>query len=352
MKAFGCELAAPRSEQSICCGRNDVRAVARGATGYNPAAMSQDRLPLFERLAFSTNAFTNGHFSCADAIREIAAAGFRGVELLADRPHLYLHREDIDQQLADVEAALRETGLRVVNVNANTASGYYGERNGPPGQTFGPSFTSVPADFPEMRGASPAAWRIDYSKRCAELAARFGCRDVAIASGFVTPRGDARHIWTQVRQAYAEVCTHAAQYGVRINIEYEPDMLLGDGNSVLRMIDEVGASNLGVNFDIGHSYCLGEDVCAMGRRIGARLHTTHVEDLLGPTPALHIDPGHLIPGDGNMPLREIFESLETQGYAGYHIVELYTYGRLGRDARFAARESYHRLTAMVSRSFQ
>ncbi|MBL8878617.1 MAG: sugar phosphate isomerase/epimerase [Phycisphaerales bacterium] len=309
--------------------------------------MMNARLPLRDRLAFSTNAFTNGQFSCADAIREIAAAGFRAVELLADRPHLYMHRNDFDRQLTDLQAALRETGLRVVNVNANTASGYYGERDGPPGQTFGPSFTSVPADFPEMRRVSPCAWRVDYSRRCVELAARFGCRDVAIASGFVTPRGDPLAIWEQTRQAYAEVCEFAARHMVRINIEYEPDMLLDDGGSVLRMIDEVGAANLGVNFDIGHSYCLGEDVCAMGRRIGARLHTTHVEDLLGPTPALHIDPGHLIPGDGHMPLREILASLEAQGFEGYHIVELYTYGRPGRDARYAARESFRRLTAMT-----
>lgn len=310
--------------------------------------MNPARPTLRERLAFSTNAFTNGRFSCAAAIREIVAAGFGAVELLADRPHLYMHRDDLEPQLKAVEAALRETGARVVNINANTASGYYGDRDGPPGQTFGPSFTSVAQDFPEMSGQAPCEWRIEYSRRCVELAARFGCRDVAVASGFVTPRGAEHDVWAQTRDAYRQTCEFAAAHGVRINIEYEPDMLVGDGEAVLRMIAAVGADNLGVNFDIGHSYCLGEDVCEMGRRFASRLHTTHVEDLLGPTPALHLDPGHQIPGDGKMPLSEIFASLEAQGFDGYHIVELYTYGRPGRDPRYAATESYRRLLNITS----
>lgn len=309
--------------------------------------MNLQRPSIRDRLAFSTNAFTNGRFDCAAAVREIAAAGFRAVELLADRPHLYIHRNDLEEQLAAVESALRETGVHVVNLNANTAAGYYGRLEGPPGQTFGPSLTSVPEDFPELRDTTPCAWRVDYTRRCVELAARFNCRDVALAAGFVTPRATPNAVWNQVRDAYRDICAHAACLGVRINIEYEPDMLLGDGETVLRMIDEVGATNLGVNYDIGHAYCLGEDVCAMGRRIGDRLNTTHVEDLLGPTPALHLDPGHLIPGDGAMPLREIFASLEAQGYCGFYIVELYTYGRPGRDPCYAARESHRRLLGLV-----
>jgi sugar phosphate isomerase/epimerase len=310
--------------------------------------MAPQRTSIRDRLAFSTNAFTNGRFTCAQAVREIAAAGFPAVELLADRPHLYAFRPDIEEQLAAVEIALRDTGIRVVNINANTASGYYGLREGPPGQTFGPSLTSIPEDFPEMHGTAPCAWRVDYTRRCIDLAGRFGCADVSLAAGFVTSPGFRQAIWDQVRAAYREVCAYAATAGVRINIEYEPEMLLGDGQTVLRMIEEVGADNLGVNFDIGHAYCLGEDVCAMGRRIGDRLNTTHIEDLAGPTPALHLDPGHLIPGDGVMPLREIFASLEKQRYGGYYIVELYTYGRPGRDPCYAARESRRRLLEIIS----
>ena len=39
------------------------------------------------KLAFSTNAFTR--MSLTRAIHEIAAAGYSGVEILADKPHWY-----------------------------------------------------------------------------------------------------------------------------------------------------------------------------------------------------------------------------------------------------------------------
>ena len=39
------------------------------------------------KLAFSTNAYTR--FGLIDAIRDIAAAGFEGVEILADVPHAW-----------------------------------------------------------------------------------------------------------------------------------------------------------------------------------------------------------------------------------------------------------------------
>lgn len=299
------------------------------------------------RVAFSTNAYTAGGCEAPEAVERIAAAGYRGIELLADWPHLYPHREDHSECLRRTKDALQRHGMRVVNINANTASGYESRREGPPGQTFGPSFAGAPGDYPELAGG-PARWREDYTQRCIDLAVEVGCPDVCVASGFPSKMADPGDLWRQARDAYARVCEYAQSRGVRVNIEYEPDMLVGSVEDTRRMTEEVGASNLGINLDLGHSFCLGEDVCDVIRRLSHRIHTVHVEDLAGPTPELHLDPGHLIPGDGVMPLRAMFEALSQAKYGGWLIVELYTYARPGRDPDYAARESLRRLDALMA----
>ena len=66
-------------------------------------------------LAFSTNAYLN--YSFADAVRRLAAIGYRGVEVMADVPHAwpaYL----LPEQKQALRDALAANGLAVSNVNA------------------------------------------------------------------------------------------------------------------------------------------------------------------------------------------------------------------------------------------
>src|SRR6476660_3165767 len=88
-------------------------------------------------LAFSTNAYTR--FPLEEAIRDISAAGFSGVEILADVPHAY--PDAIDATLIDrIVKVLAETNLRVSNVNANCSFGYW--KDAPPEPYFEPSLIS------------------------------------------------------------------------------------------------------------------------------------------------------------------------------------------------------------------
>src|SRR5687768_15098397 len=89
------------------------------------------------KLAFSTNAYTR--HPLADALRGIRAAGFEGVEILADVPHAY--PGSIDGALTDsVRKVLDETGLAVSNINCNCTFGYW--RDAPPEPYFEPSLIS------------------------------------------------------------------------------------------------------------------------------------------------------------------------------------------------------------------
>ncbi|MBI2193352.1 MAG: sugar phosphate isomerase/epimerase [Planctomycetes bacterium] len=297
---------------------------------------------MIERLAFSTNAFSNPRYTVEDAVRFIRSCGYAGVEILADKPHVWPIDFSADR-LAKLKELLVRLDLAVSNVNGNTASGFYGERDAPPGQTFGPSFSSTLEEF-RAWGIDPASWRVDYTCRCIDLARVLGGRNVSVSSGFVGPGQDARKLWHQAVECFRAAADYAGRSGIDLTIEYEPGMLVGSAADCLKMFDAVGSDRLGVNFDIGHSYVVpGEDVFRAVQDLGGRIRSTHVEDIAGPTPELHLDPGHLIPGDGKMPLAEIFRALEAIGYRGFYTVELYTYARPGKDPEYAAWESYRRL---------
>src|SRR5437773_4276502 len=89
------------------------------------------------KLAFSTNAYTR--FGLFDAIGGIKAAGFAGVEILADVPHAYPDAID-DALIASLRKTLDETGLAVSNINCNCSFGYW--KDAPPEPYFEPSLIS------------------------------------------------------------------------------------------------------------------------------------------------------------------------------------------------------------------
>src|SRR5215213_1874087 len=122
------------------------------------------------KLAFSTNAFTR--FPLEEAICAIAAAGFAGVEILADPPHAY--PDAIDQHLIDhVNRLLDETKLSVSNVNANCSFGYW--KDAPPEPYFEPSLISP---NPQHR-----ADRTRLILKTRDFAKAINARNISITSG-------------------------------------------------------------------------------------------------------------------------------------------------------------------------
>src|SRR5262245_13660990 len=89
------------------------------------------------KLAFSTNAYTR--FPLIDAMRDIRAAGFEGIEILADVPHAFPGAINAPL-VASVRRALDETGLKVSNINCNCSFGYW--KDAPPEPYFEPSLIS------------------------------------------------------------------------------------------------------------------------------------------------------------------------------------------------------------------
>jgi fructoselysine 3-epimerase len=271
------------------------------------------------QLSFSTNAFVK--YSLYEAVERIAAIGYDGVELLADAPHLYADSVS-ESDVRTLKKLLDRTGLRVANVNANTAMGYYGRDFWEP--LFEPSIAHP--DEP-LR-----SWRVAYSKKCIDLAVALGSPSVSLTSGRPVPGVLPQRSLELLRESLTELLEYAKHRSVHIGIEYEPGLLIERCEELEPVIRDMHSDHLGANLDLGHSHVLGEDPETVIRTLGQSIFHIHVEDI---DSRKHY---HLIPGKGSMDFRELFGILKRYGYNGFVTVELYTYPHRPEDAAREALE--------------
>lgn len=279
------------------------------------------------KFSFSTNAFIR--HTVLEAIDSIAAAGYEGVELLADIPHLYVHTLKA-AEVKKLKAALARGRLEVSNINANTVRGYY--ENGTAEPLFEPCLTDPD---PEVR-----AWRIEYTKKCIDLAVVLNCRNVSITSGPIQPESTPEEGVEFLKKALREIMAHAESRKIKVGLEYEPGLLIESGSELSCLIGEIGSDYLGANLDLGHSHVLGEDPESTVKLLEDRIFHVHLEDIKD---RRHF---HLIPGTGDMDFSKLLSLFEKTSYSGFITVELYTYPHKPEEA---ARKSLDFLKTLIAR---
>lgn len=258
------------------------------------------------RLSFSTNAYVR--FEIAEAAQRIAAIGYEGVELLADVPHLYA-ASVTERDLRRLKSVLDRTMLQVANINANTAVGYYGREFWEP--LFEPSLAHSDSSLRQ--------WRIDYTKKCIDIAELLSAPCISITSGRTVPGCLPDTSLELLCDSLAHLLEYAEKRSIRIGIEYEPGLLIERCEELATLLDRMGSSFLGANLDLGHSHVLGEDPRTVIEALAGRIYHIHLEDIAD---RKHY---HLIPGEGDIDFGLLFDLLAASGYDGFATVELYTY---------------------------
>jgi sugar phosphate isomerase/epimerase len=112
----------------------------------------------------------------------------------------------------------------------------------------------------------------------------------------------------------------AEQLQVRILVEPEPNLLMENSRQFKEFIKEVRSPSVGLNFDIGHFFCAGEDPGEAFQELFPWIGHIHLEDIV-PSRAHH----HLIPGQGAIDLLKALKTVLQTGYRGNISLELYTY---------------------------
>jgi sugar phosphate isomerase/epimerase len=279
------------------------------------------------RLAFSSNAYQR--FSIEDTIARIAGLGFAGLELLADVPHAW-PAGLLPERKQAIRACLAEHGLAIANVN-----GFMMNAVADPRQPYWhPSWIEPDPHY--------RAIRREHTRRALLLAGELGAPTMQTEPGGPLATGESWH--AAARLFYDELmpCVEVAEKsGVRLLIEPEPGLLIERFEQYLEFAAMVDSPWLGLNFDIGHAFCMGEDPQDWIARMAPHTRHYHIEDI--GADRVH---RHLIPGEGAIDFEATLREIARSGYDGWVTVELYPYVD---DPDAAGRRAKQHLEAVWSR---
>ncbi len=263
------------------------------------------------KFAFSANAFLR--FDILDTIKIISSLGYTGIEIMADIPHAF-PLDLTPTRIGEIRTALRDHGLAVSNVNAFMHRADV--------DMYHPSW--IESD-PVLR-----AKRIDYTLRCIELASELGASNISTEPGGPLEKMTREEAIRLYMEGLAAVEKKAKETRVRILVEPEPGLLIEDSTQFNELYGQLDQQAFGINFDVGHFFCVSEDPTALIRSMRPTDHF-HLEDIAA-TRKHH----HLQLGTGAIDLFTVLNTIEEIGYTGFVTVELYTYEDSAPEAAAAA----------------
>lgn len=256
------------------------------------------------RLAFSTNAYLKYPFD--EAADRIAAIGYEGLELMADVPHAW-PAGLLEGSRRGIRAAMERNRLAFSNVNSFMMNAINDYRQ----PYWYPSFIEPDPHYRRVR--------IDHTRRALSLCAELGAPHITTEPGGPIAPGQGRQeaidLFVEVLGPLAE---HAHNEGVLLLIEPEPGLLLETTDQYLEVAERLDAPSVGLNFDVGHAYCVGEDLPKAVAKLAPHTRHYHLEDIAA-TRVHH----HLVPGMGAIDFAEVIGAIRKTGYDGWLTVELY-----------------------------
>ena len=252
-------------------------------------------------LGYSSNAFVR--FSLTDAIEKIARLGFGGIEIMCDQPHLY--PPDVEPgELKALRSALDTHRLKITNLNCFTLFAV--------GDTYLPSWIEPEKERREIR--------IRHTEQCLRIADQLGARHISIPPGGPLDGMARKQAVNLFHEGLERVIPLAEELQIKLLIEPEPDLLIERKAEFASFIEDVKSEAVGLNFDIGHFFCVGEDPAEAFEELYPWVGHVHIEDI-----AADRTHKHLIPGHGAISFQAVFETMKRLGYDGDICLELYPY---------------------------
>ena len=234
------------------------------------------------KIGFRTAGFCE--WPIAEALKLLADLGYDGVEICLEHPDC--RPEKLTKPDAAYLAKMcSDAGLQVASVS------YHAD-----------------AEEPQLRR--------ENTLRALGLASAFGA-DVFIVNGRRLEPGAEERAWTELTGLLGLLLTGAEIHGLRVAIEPEPGLAVGNTVEMKALLDRTGNPHLAVNLDVGHAFLTDPDVCESIRLLGPAIAHTHVE---GMAAGVH---KHLLPGEGDLDLVAVCRTLAEIGYDGYCTIDLF-----------------------------
>ena len=240
--------------------------------------------------------------STEDAVRDIAAAGYSGVEMFDGNVREYEDRPD------DLRRLLDDAGVGLVAV-------YTG------------------ANFVYRDVLEDELWRI---AKAAQLAASFGAANLVVGGGAKRSGGTTDEDYERLAAGLDRVVEIAEQAGLRASFHPHLTTIVEGPDEVDRIL---AMSRIGFCPDTGHLAASGGDPVDLIRRHAARVRHVHLKDF---TP----DPFGFHPlGRGTVDIPGVVRALDEADYDGWATVELDQFDGSPADA---AAESFRHLQPLLA----
>jgi len=228
-------------------------------------------------------------------VKATAKAGFKALEVWAEKVDTYLEKHSVDE-------------LKVLF-----------ENNGVVPMTF----NSI--EFIAFRGAEYPQIQARCHQLC-ELGQAIGCPAVVVVP---SPTPDREMPWYEVVDEYVKVLRDlsdiASEYDMKLALEF-----LGFGWCTVRtpratweILQKIDRENVGMNIDCAHFYGGGGLLEELGAIDPLKIYAFHLDDIEDVPKEAITDAVRLFPGLGIIPLNDICKKLKAIGYDGACSVELF-----------------------------
>lgn len=227
--------------------------------------------------------------SMGQAVRDIAAAGYQGVEMFDGNVVDYADRPD------ELRALLTDTGLELVAVYT------------------GANFIYADILPDELHRVTQAA----------QLAATFGAERLVVGGGARRAAGTQDADYDRLAEALDRVVDIAD--GVGLSATYHPHLttIVESPDEIERLLPR---TRIGFCPDTAHLAAGGGDPAALIRRYPDRVRYVHLKDV-------RLDPVQFLPlGQGVLDFADILQALREVGYDSWLMVELDAYDGDPREA--------------------
>jgi len=251
-------------------------------------------------IGYNTNGFA--YHRLDDAIDVIARLGYRCVAITIDHQALNPYDADIARQTERARAQLESVGLESV---IETGARFL--------------LDPMRKHFPTLldRRAAGREKRVDFLRRCIDIAAALGSRAVSFWSGAIPAGQDADAAFELLSDSCRALSDYAAEKGVVLAFEPEPGMLVDTLAKYQRLADAVDHESFRLTIDVGHLRCNeAEPGGVLIKRFAPALANVHLDDMRR---AVH---DHLFFGEGEVDFGAVFAALRRADYDGPACVEL------------------------------
>ena len=278
------------------------------------------------KLAFSSNAYLR--YSISETIARVAALGYTGIELLADVPHAW-PAGLLENQKQVIRDALTKHKLTISNINAFMMNAIADPRQ----PYWHPSWIEPDPHY--------RAIRREHTKRALQLAKDLGAPHITTEPGGPLAAGQSWSAGAAVFYEELMPCIEVAEkLSVPLLIEPEPELLIEGFDQYLEFVDRINSPMIGLNFDVGHAFCVSQDPQDWVAKMAPHTQHYHLEDIAATR--VH---QHLVPGRGAIDFPATLAAITKTGYDGWLTVELYPYLD---DPDAAAREAKQFLTQVAA----